>query len=163
MSSFTLFRLSIGCGSKISESSRAMSCSETLLPLNPIDYFLPSSLGSCVSVHDSHFWPCIALNPLTHCMTNPLYNDSPSKNWEEEVIYPSLPPLLIGHSDVHIRNGIMNALRMAAAQVPDAEKAFFVADLSQIYQQHKRWRACLPEIIPFYGAHAPCFSRTLII
>jgi ornithine decarboxylase len=45
----------------------------------------------------------------------------------------------------------MNSLRMSAEQVPDAEKAFFVADLSQVYQQHKRWKICLPDITPFYA------------
>jgi hypothetical protein len=37
--------------------------------------------------------------------------------------------------------------------VPDAEKAYFVADLSFVYNQYQRWKCCLPEIEPFYGAH----------
>ncbi|TFK34528.1 ornithine decarboxylase [Crucibulum laeve] len=45
----------------------------------------------------------------------------------------------------------MNASKLAAAHEPDAEKAFFVADLSQVYKQHMRWKACLPEIQPFYA------------
>ncbi|KAF8193325.1 ornithine decarboxylase [Pholiota molesta] len=45
----------------------------------------------------------------------------------------------------------MNASRLAAEHVPDAEKAFFVADLSEVYRQHQRWRTCLPEIQPFYA------------
>jgi ornithine decarboxylase len=39
-----------------------------------------------------------------------------------------------------------------AAGVPDAEKAYFVADLSYVYNQYQRWKRCLPEIEPFYGA-----------
>ncbi|KAF9554570.1 ornithine decarboxylase [Agrocybe pediades] len=45
----------------------------------------------------------------------------------------------------------MDAHRRAADHEPDAEKAFFVADLSQVYRQHQRWIACLPEIQPFYA------------
>jgi len=45
----------------------------------------------------------------------------------------------------------MNASRLAADNQPDAEKAFFVADLSQVYRQHQRWKLCLPEIQPFYA------------
>ncbi|KXN81293.1 Ornithine decarboxylase [Leucoagaricus sp. SymC.cos] len=48
-------------------------------------------------------------------------------------------------------NGISNARQLAAAGEPDAEKAFFVADLSEVYKQHKRWTTCLPEIQPFYA------------
>ena len=67
-----------------------------------------------------------------------------------EAIFPSLPPLLDGHPDVHLRNGIMNASRLA--HEPNAEQAFFVADLGQVYRQHQRWKSCLPEIQPFYGS-----------
>jgi hypothetical protein len=35
--------------------------------------------------------------------------------------------------------------------VPDAEKAYFVADLSYVYNQYQRWKRCLPEVEPFYG------------
>lgn len=51
----------------------------------------------------------------------------------------------------------MNAARLADAHEPDAERAFFVADLSQVYLQHLRWQACLPEIEPFYGT---CFRAS---
>jgi ornithine decarboxylase len=40
---------------------------------------------------------------------------------------------------------------MSALNVPDAERAFLVADLSQVYRQHERWKTHLPEIRPFYG------------
>ena len=69
-----------------------------------------------------------------------------------EAIFPSLPPLLDGHSDVHLRNGIMNASQLALTHEPNAEQAFFVADLGQVYRQHQRWKSCLPEIQPFYGS-----------
>ncbi|KAI0363856.1 ornithine decarboxylase [Pilatotrama ljubarskyi] len=45
----------------------------------------------------------------------------------------------------------MNALHLSAAGEPDAEKAFFVADLSSVYKQHERWKKHLPEIEPFYA------------
>ena len=67
-------------------------------------------------------------------------------------IFPPLPPLLDGHPDVHLRNGIMNASRSALAHELNAEQAFFVADLGQVYRQHQRWKSCLPEIQPFYGS-----------
>ncbi|KAJ7112846.1 ornithine decarboxylase [Mycena crocata] len=69
----------------------------------------------------------------------------------DEHIFPSLPPLLHGHPDVHLRNGVMNASALAANHELDAERAFFVGDLSQVYRQHLRWQACLPEIQPFYA------------
>ncbi|TFK63153.1 ornithine decarboxylase [Pluteus cervinus] len=45
----------------------------------------------------------------------------------------------------------MNASRMAANSEPDAERAFFVADLSEVYRQFQRWKTCLPGIEPFYA------------
>jgi len=138
-----------------------MSRLETFLTLNPIDY-IPASLGSLILGRESnHPWPSTTVASSAHLVTKPLYDESPTKNVDDDAIYPGLPPLLVGHPDIHIRIGIMNSLRMAAAQIPDSEKAFFVADLSQIYQQHKRWKACLPEITPFYGGldyffHALC-------
>lgn len=78
---------------------------------------------------------------------------------EEEIHLPHLPPLLRGHPDIHLRNGVMRAARLAAIQEVDAEKAFFVADLSCVYKQHEKWKRHLPHIEPFYGA---C-SRSLCI
>jgi hypothetical protein len=68
-----------------------------------------------------------------------------------EAIFSGLPPLYKGRPDVHLRHGILNARQLAAAGEPDAEKAFFVADLGEVYKQHIRWTTCLPEIQPFYG------------
>ena len=70
---------------------------------------------------------------------------------EGERIFPNLPPLFYGHSDVHLRNGIMHASSRSAAYETNAEKAFFVADLSEVYRQFQRWKKCLPEIQPCYG------------
>jgi ornithine decarboxylase len=125
-----------------------MSRLETFLALNPIDY-IPPSLGSYI-LGRNHSWPSTIASSM-NLVTKSHYDDSSTKAVEEHAIFPGLPPLLVGHPDMHIRNGIMKALRLADAQMPDSEKAFFVADLSQIYQQHKRWKACLPEITPFYG------------
>jgi ornithine decarboxylase len=73
-------------------------------------------------------------------------------NHDGDIIFPELPPLLRGHPDVHLRNGVIRAARLSAAGVPDAEKAYFIADLSYVYNQLQRWKRCLPEIEPFYGA-----------
>jgi len=73
---------------------------------------------------------------------------------DRDIVFPGLPPLLRGHPDVHLRNGVIRAARLSAAGIPDAEKAYFVADLSYVYNQHQRWKRCLPEIEPFYGARA---------
>ena len=70
---------------------------------------------------------------------------------DDDIIFPSLPPLRNGHPDVQLRNGIMRASRLAVANEPDAESAFFVADLGQVYMQHERWKKCLPDIEPHYG------------
>jgi len=74
-----------------------------------------------------------------------------NRNGDNEAIFPALPPLRNGHSDIHLRNGIMRASRLAIANESDAEKAFFVADLGQVYMQHERWKKCLPEIEPHYA------------
>ncbi|KJA25060.1 hypothetical protein HYPSUDRAFT_435581 [Hypholoma sublateritium FD-334 SS-4] len=66
-------------------------------------------------------------------------------------LFAGLPPLYAGHPDVHLRRGIMQAAQRAAEHVPDAEQAFFVADLAEVYRQHQRWRAALPDVQPFYA------------
>ncbi|KAF9650206.1 ornithine decarboxylase [Thelephora ganbajun] len=45
----------------------------------------------------------------------------------------------------------MRALSLATDGEPDAERAFFVADLSQVYLQWQRWKRCLPEVEPFFA------------
>jgi ornithine decarboxylase len=89
-------------------------------------------------------------SPSSRIVVDSLASDSHLN--DDEAIFPSLPPLRNGHPDVQLRNGIMRASRLAVANEPDAEKAFFVADLSQVYLQHERWKKCLPEIEPHYGA-----------
>ncbi|KAI0294872.1 pyridoxal-dependent decarboxylase [Multifurca ochricompacta] len=68
-----------------------------------------------------------------------------------DTIFPGLPPLLRGHPEVHLRNGVIRAARLSATNEPDSESAFFVADLSSVYNQLERWRRYLPEIEPFYA------------
>ncbi len=75
-----------------------------------------------------------------------------------DIIIPGLPPLLRGHPDVHLRNGVIRSACLAAAGEPDAESAYFVADLSQVYRQHGRWKRLLPEIEPFYGAGSVMYN-----
>jgi ornithine decarboxylase len=90
-----------------------------------------------------------------------LHDDDEDDNGD--INFPELPPLLRGHPDVHLRNGVIRAAHLSAAGAPDAEKAYFVADLSYVYNQYQRWKYHLPEIEPFYGArvrhsqdHLPC-------
>lgn len=69
-----------------------------------------------------------------------------------EVAIPCLPPLLRGHPDVHVHAGIIRAF---ADNEANGERAFFVADLSQVYGQYERWKRSLPDIDPFFG-ECPC-------
>ncbi|KAJ7132898.1 ornithine decarboxylase [Mycena crocata] len=106
-----------------------MSQVRVLPPIKPLDF--------PVSRPDS---------PLAFSPNDVLIPSSPT-----DPIFPDLPPLLHGHPDVHLRNTILAADGLAASHDPDAERAFFVADLGQVYRQHLRWRSCLPEIQPFYA------------
>lgn len=80
-------------------------------------------------------------------------HDTSATNCEgiEDFSVPGLPPVHHGYPDTHLRNGVMQAGELTADGEPDAEKAFFVADLSYVYHQHLRWKRFLPEIEPFYG------------
>ncbi|KAF8963089.1 ornithine decarboxylase [Flammula alnicola] len=133
-----------------------MSRVETLTAQNPIDFNL-SSPDTFAHFQESTLpWATNALvndilssSPPLRVTATPLNSDSHLSGGD--IIFPSLPPLLSGHPELHLRNGIMKASRLTADHVPDAEKAFFVADLSQVYKQHQRWKSCLPEIQPFYA------------
>ena len=67
---------------------------------------------------------------------------------DPEINFTDLPPLHRGHPDVQLREGIIRAF---ANETPNCERAFFAADLSQVYAQHARWVRNLPEIEPFFG------------
>ncbi|KIM64508.1 hypothetical protein SCLCIDRAFT_1213333 [Scleroderma citrinum Foug A] len=95
--------------------------------------------------------PVAAVRRETSWIAHPDNAPGSADELEGETIFDSLPPLFRGHPEVHLRNGIMNASRKAAANILDAEKAFFVADLTQVYLQHQRWLRCLPEIEPHYA------------
>jgi hypothetical protein len=75
-------------------------------------------------------------------------------NEDGDIIFPGLPPLLRGHPDMHLREGVIRAACLSAAGVPDAENAYYVANLGYVYNQYERWKRNLPEIEPFYGARA---------
>ncbi|KIY46065.1 hypothetical protein FISHEDRAFT_47885 [Fistulina hepatica ATCC 64428] len=74
-----------------------------------------------------------------------------------------LPPLLQGLSDVHIRREVMKAVHSLSGHAVDvcdedadcdggdSSKAFFVADLSEVFKMQQRWMTCLPEIEPHYA------------
>lgn len=81
----------------------------------------------------------------------------------DDVVIPGLPPVHRGHADIHLREGVMHAAELAADGEPDAEKAFFVADLSYVYTQHERWVRNLPEVQPFYGQSAAFRHKVRIL
>lgn len=93
-----------------------------------------------------------------HPETHPI--DVSATDEEPDDFFPNLPPIHYGHPNFHMRNGVMKALSLAADGEPDAEHAFFVADLSQVYLQWQRWKRCLPEIEPFFGTY-PSSSESL--
>ncbi|RXW22187.1 hypothetical protein EST38_g3661 [Candolleomyces aberdarensis] len=130
-----------------------MSQVETLPAISAIDF---ATVAPRLH-HETPTWPT-NLNDIrvvpwnSHSVpSNSTTTGSESHAQAGDTIFPSLPPLYSGHPDIHLRNGIMEATRLAADHEPDAEKAFFVADLSQVYNQHMRWKACLPEVHPFYA------------
>jgi ornithine decarboxylase len=122
-----------------------MSQLEILAPQHPTDF--------TQALHTETIWSPGAhhnfIAPTPYLSVDPFLSESRVDFGDQ--IFPSLPPLLHGHPEVHMRAGVMNASRRAHADEPNAEKAFFVADLGHIYRQHQRWKACLPEIQPFYG------------
>lgn len=121
-----------------------LSCSPTLsssLPRNE-KYFATTLVNGLFSPPIVH----------SHDTTTGYSLKNSDRHYDDEVSIPGLPPLHRGHMDVHLRNGVMNAIHLSADGEPDAEKAFFVADLSSVYRQHERWKKLLPDIEPFYGA-----------
>jgi len=70
---------------------------------------------------------------------------------DEEAIFPALPPLRSGHPDVQLRNGIMRASRLAAANEPGAEKCLFRGGPEPDIHATREVEECLPEIEPHYG------------
>lgn len=83
--------------------------------------------------------------PLEHEITES-YASGP------EVIVPGLPVLHAGSPNELLRARILQSALDAEMNEPDSEKAFFVADLSNVYKQYIRFKRCLPGVEPFYGA-----------
>lgn len=69
-----------------------------------------------------------------------------------KVVITGLPALHAGHSNELLRSRILQSALDAEMNEPDAEKAFFVADLSNVYRQYTRFKRCLPGVEPFYGS-----------
>jgi hypothetical protein len=101
----------------------------------------------------------LSKSPTTRIVTD----SAESRINDDEAIFPALPPLRNGHPDVQLRNGIMRASRLAIANEPDAEKAFFVADLGQVYMQHEKWKKYLPDIYPHYGMWSTFIMGVILI
>ena len=123
-----------------------MSCVDIFPPATPVD------LQESVSFPGS---PGFRDTPGLDRSEDPPFisekSDTMVDEGDAEKIFASLPPLFRGHPDFHLRNGIMNASRKAAENRINAGKAFFVADLGQVYRQHQRWLEYMPDIEPFYG------------
>lgn len=117
-----------------------------LPPATPVDLEVPVSFPGYSAIRDTP-----GLNPAEDPFPILKKSDSMAEEGEADVFFACLPPLLRGHPDVHLRNGIMDASRKAAENKTNAEKAFFVADLGQVYRQHQRWLHCMPDIEPYYG------------
>ncbi|PCH42684.1 hypothetical protein WOLCODRAFT_138023 [Wolfiporia cocos MD-104 SS10] len=121
-----------------------ISCSPSLSTTIPRDKTLVNAIANGLLSSAPHVLP-------GHDTASGLVLGKGDARVDDDVTIPGLPPLLRGHPDIHLRNGVMNAYELAAAGEVDAEKAFFVADLSYVYRQHLRWKANLPEIEPFYA------------
>lgn len=145
--------------------SDTMSQLETLSAHNAIDFSLSDpSRHEFSHFHDDNAkWDAnILVNDILSFAPSTRINANTESYTVGEKLFPSLPPLLSGHPEVHMRNGVMNASRLTAAHEPDAEKAFFVADLSQVFRQHQRWVTSLPEIQPFYGSFCGLLHLILV-
>jgi len=121
-----------------------MSPVEVLAALNPVDHFISNNFPKFSANSETSYDPVVlpTLIDDAAALEDPL---------DDEKIFSSLPPLFRGHPEMHLRKGIMDATGQVAANEADAERAFFVADLSQIFRQHERWMKYLPEIVPHYG------------
>jgi len=130
-----------------------MSQVEILTTQNPANFdsqfILPYSPSLSVSTRS----PLYQENPAAHdgLVSGAVSSSATMAEVVEDFALPGLPLVRHGHPEVHLRNGVMRASQLAAEGEPDAEKAFFVADLSYVYQQHLRWKAFLPEVEPFYA------------
>ncbi|KIJ62973.1 hypothetical protein HYDPIDRAFT_168906 [Hydnomerulius pinastri MD-312] len=129
-----------------------MSQVDVLPPITPIDFQSSASFPGSSGFRDTPGWGDARSQELDSLpLIHPKSDSFSVDEQEDEKIFTALPPLLRGHPEIHLRNGVMNASRMAADNKIDAEKAFFVADLSEVYRQHERWLKCLPEIEPHYA------------
>jgi ornithine decarboxylase len=126
-----------------------MSPVEILSALNPLDHFISSTFQKLPGNSDASFDTVVQdLSPSIDVAIN----DSAGENrLDDDKIFSCLPPLFRGHPQMHLRKGVIDAAMRSGANEVDAERAFFVADLSQVYRQHERWMKNLPEIVPHYG------------
>lgn len=126
------------------------------------EYFLNSLHGmygvpiSSVGVPDLHKYILTAEEDFTGAssLPTPPAEESATSEFPSTqpfVAVPGLPHLSAGAPGDLMRSRILQAAFDAEMDEADAERAFFVADLSKVYEQFIRWRRCLPEIEPFYG------------
>jgi ornithine decarboxylase len=104
--------------------------------------------------------------PVKAVTLPPLLSDLDDGTYIPDILIPSLPPLQSGDARDYLRNMVMQVLQNVDVGTPDAENAFFIADLSEVIKQHMRWKTCLPEIEPFYGTESshctlPCSDADL--
>jgi hypothetical protein len=115
------------------------SISPTQRDLHPLSV---SARSRVLSMNSS---PIENLSPSVHTFGLGLPSPPPERGDD------SLPVIHSGSVDSLIRSGIIDATLASATNQPDAEAAFFVADLGYIYRQYIRWQRCLPNVTPFYG------------
>ncbi|KIK96291.1 hypothetical protein PAXRUDRAFT_318801 [Paxillus rubicundulus Ve08.2h10] len=129
-----------------------MSQVDILPPTTPIDFHASTPFSNPPGRRDTPGWCYSCWQGLDDsALVHPKSDPSLVDEQDDEKIFASLPPLLRGHPEIHLRNGIMDASRKAVEREVNAEKAFFVADLGEVYRQHQRWLKCLPDIEPHYA------------
>ncbi|CCA74256.1 related to ornithine decarboxylase [Serendipita indica DSM 11827] len=109
----------------------------------------PQSVATHARVVNVSSSPVDIITPNTKVFGMGLPSPPPERDEEG-----CLPTIHTEPVDSLLRSGIASAALAAAAHQPDAEAAFFVADLGHVYRQHLRWTRCLPNVTPFYAVKA---------
>ena len=91
---------------------------------------------------------------------------APSAITTEEIYTPtfnglSTTKLHFNHGDISVNHisdeHVFDLLKKKIAEIdtdncePGEEDAFYVADLGEVYRQHRRWKMNLRNVKPFYG------------
>lgn len=81
--------------------------------------------------------------------------------------FDDLNKIHLKHGDVksnHVSNElVLELLKKQISKIntdtcePGEEDAFYVADLGEVYRQHRRWKLNLGRVKPFYGKFVRCW------